>query len=150
MQEVREIEQQLHEIYEREDVMYMQRSRIDWLKANDQNTQYFQNRASHRMRKNTVMALLREDGTWCTTNEEMRHMVANFYEKLFTSEGSAKSKRLLQYIQGESIVTNGADQSTWARWSPADVLSATLVVDMRGCLQSGQGFSFRSGGTQCF
>lgn len=40
-QEVRGIESQLKEIYEREEVMYKQRSRVGWLKEGDQNTQYF-------------------------------------------------------------------------------------------------------------
>ena len=65
-QEIKDIEDQLHELYEREDVYYKQRSRVDWLQDGDQNTKYFQNRASHRKRKNTVKALRREDGTKCT------------------------------------------------------------------------------------
>ncbi|XP_071685392.1 uncharacterized protein [Lolium perenne] len=52
--EVREIESKLHEMFEREEVMYRQRSRQEWLQAGDRNTKYFHNRASHRRRKNTV------------------------------------------------------------------------------------------------
>jgi hypothetical protein len=53
-QEIKDIEDQLHDLYEREEVYQKQRSRVDWLTEGDQNTQYFQNRASHRKRKNTV------------------------------------------------------------------------------------------------
>ena len=65
------IEQQLHVTYEKEEVMHRQRSRQEWLKAGDRNTRFFQNRASHRRRKNTVRKLRREDGSWCDTNEGM-------------------------------------------------------------------------------
>jgi hypothetical protein len=50
-QEVRDIETYLHLVYEKEEIMYRQRSRQEWLKAGDKNTKYFQNRASHRRRK---------------------------------------------------------------------------------------------------
>lgn len=96
--EVRDIENQLHELYEQEEIMYRQRSRVDWLKAGDSNTNFFQNRASHRKRKNTVKALRREDGTRCVVNEEMREMAASFYKRLFKSEGSLGSNALLENI----------------------------------------------------
>lgn len=87
-QELWELEEQLRELYEREEIMTKQRSRVDWLQAGDQNTRYFQNRASHRKRKNTVRSLLREDGSRCSVDEEMRALAAGFYANLFASEGS--------------------------------------------------------------
>ena len=60
---------------------------MDWLKAGDRYTQYFQNRASHRKRKNTVKALLRENGTRYTDNDGMRKLATSLYKRLFRSEG---------------------------------------------------------------
>jgi hypothetical protein len=83
-----DVEKRLHELYEREEVMYRQRSRVEWLKAGDRNTRYFHNRASHRRRKNTVRALRDGDGGWCTTDDSMRQLALAFYRNLYTSEGS--------------------------------------------------------------
>lgn len=77
--EIKNIEDQLHEVHEQEEIFYTQRSRVDWLQAGDQNTKYFQNRASHQKRKNTVRARRKDDGSRCTINEEMREMAASFY-----------------------------------------------------------------------
>ena len=78
--------------------MYRQRSRVDWLFAGDQNTKYFQNRATHQKRKNTVRALVQEDGIRCVVDEDMHNLAANFYENLFTSEGSVGAHDLLDNI----------------------------------------------------
>ena len=45
--EVRDIESQLNEVYDREEIMQKQGSRVDWIKVGDRNSQYFHNRASH-------------------------------------------------------------------------------------------------------
>jgi hypothetical protein len=105
---VREIEKELHLIYEREEIMYKQRSRQEWLKAGDRNTRYFQNRASHRKRKNTVLGLRREDGSLCKSDEGMRDMALAFYRNLYTSEGSSGADRVLGLI--EPCVT---DEMNW-------------------------------------
>jgi hypothetical protein len=78
--------------------MYRQRSRQEWLKAGDRNTKYFHNRASHRRRKNIVRALHKEDGSVCNSDDGMREMVLNFYQKLYTSEGSSQADVVLQLI----------------------------------------------------
>lgn len=82
----------------REELLQRQRSRVDWLQAGDMNTKYFQGRASHRRRKNTVRALRRADGSKCEVNEDMREMAADFYEQLFTSEGSTNAEAVLGNI----------------------------------------------------
>jgi hypothetical protein len=103
MLEVRELERQLHEMFEREEVMYRQRSRQEWLKSGDRNTRFFQNRASHRRRKNTVRFLKRDDGSRCDTDVGMREMAQAFYLNLYSSEGAANMDRILDRI--ETVVT---------------------------------------------
>jgi hypothetical protein len=46
--EVKEIENKLHDLYEKEEIMYRQWSTQEWLKADDHNTWYFQNCVYHR------------------------------------------------------------------------------------------------------
>jgi hypothetical protein len=79
--EAREIESKLHNVLEKEEIMYRQRSRQEWLKAGDRNTKYFHNRASHRRSKNTVHALRKEDGSVCNSDDGMREMALNFLPK---------------------------------------------------------------------
>jgi hypothetical protein len=54
---------QLTTLLEQEEVMWRQRSRVQWLAAGDKNTQFFHLRASQRRRKNKVTELAKEDGS---------------------------------------------------------------------------------------
>jgi hypothetical protein len=96
--EVRELEQWLHEVFEQEEIMYKQRSRQDWMKAGDKSTKYFQNRCSHRRRKNTVLGLRRDDGSLCKSNEGMIDMARAFYHDLYTSEGTTNVEQILNLM----------------------------------------------------
>jgi hypothetical protein len=56
------INDRLVELYHREEVMWRQRSLIDWLSEGDKNSKFFHQRASMRRRKNLIKTLARDDG----------------------------------------------------------------------------------------
>lgn len=120
--ETRNIEDRLHELYEREEIMYKQRSRVDWLSAGDRNTKYFQNRESHRRRKNTVRSLQKEDGSVCSSDSEMRELALAFYRNLYTSEGSNNIDDVLQYIA--HFVTDDMNEALTAAFSGEEIEKA--------------------------
>lgn len=124
--EVRDLESQLKEIFAREEIYYRQRSRVDWLKEGDQNTKYFQGRASHRKRKNTVRALRKDDGSRCTVDDDMREMAVAFYESLFTSEGSTGVSDFLENIL--PAVTEEMNRKLTARVTDEEVEAALFQM----------------------
>ena len=89
------VERKLHDIYEKEELMYRQRSRVDWLKAGDRNTKFFHNRATHRKRKNTVHFLKTDAGVRCEEDAGMRDLARTFYMSLYSSEGAEQMDRIL-------------------------------------------------------
>lgn len=125
-QEVHEIEIKLKEIYEREEIMYRHRSRVDWLKAGDQNTGYFQRRASHRRRKNTIRALRRSDNTLCNTDDDMRELARNFFLNLYTSEGSNNMNVILNHIV--PFVTQSMNDKLKAAFSDNEIERALFQM----------------------
>jgi hypothetical protein len=123
---VRELEQRLHEVYEREEVMYKQRSRQEWLKAGDKNTKNFQNCCSHRRRKNTVLGLRREDGSLCKSNEGMLDMAQAFYQELYASEGSANVEQILNLMNPS--VTEGMNRALALEISDKEISEALFQM----------------------
>lgn len=83
-----EIKSELLELYKREELMWKQRARLEWLRAGDKNTKYFHMRANMRRAKNKIKALLRADGSKTEDVHEMRDMTNTFYTNLYTSEGT--------------------------------------------------------------
>ena len=59
------------ELSHREEVMWQQRSRVQWLQAGDKNTKFFHMRASQRKKKNRVERLRKPNGTTTDNAHEM-------------------------------------------------------------------------------
>ena len=97
-QEEKEIERKLCELFEREEIMARQRSRVDWLQAGDRNTTFFQARATARRQINKIKYLLREDGSKCEDQLEIKQMAGSFYKDLFSTEPHDDTKRILESI----------------------------------------------------
>jgi uncharacterized protein YjdB len=85
---------QIVELNHREEIMWQQRSRIQWLSAGDKNTKFFHMRASQRRKKNKITKL-RLNGQIATDEQEMKNMTTSFYKQLYTSEGTEDMEAVL-------------------------------------------------------
>jgi hypothetical protein len=72
------LSRQMDELLYREEIMWLQRSRVAWLREGDRNTKYFHRRASWRRKKNRISKLKRPDGSWTMDTGEMEEMATGF------------------------------------------------------------------------
>ena len=79
------LNERLAKLYHREELMWRQRSRLEWLSAGDRNTKFFHMRASMRRKKNMIRALRNALGIHTEDPTELKAM-AVFYKTLYTSE----------------------------------------------------------------
>jgi hypothetical protein len=98
MKEEKGLEHELCELFEREEIMAKQRSRVEWLREGDRNTSVFHARATSRRKTNKIDMLLRADGSKCEVQAELKGMVQEFYENLFSSEPCASVDAVLDAI----------------------------------------------------
>jgi hypothetical protein len=92
------VERLLCELFEREEIMVRQRSRVDWLREGDRNTAFFHAKATARKKANRIASLQHENGTLCSDQEEIKGMVHGFYEDLFTAEPLASMDIVLEAV----------------------------------------------------
>jgi hypothetical protein len=90
-----EMEEQLH----REEILWQQRSRIDWLRAGDRNTSFFHRKATLRQNKNKIRKLKRPDGTFTNDVAEMEDMASTFFQDLYTRDNVVEPEIILETMQ---------------------------------------------------
>ncbi|KAL9684835.1 hypothetical protein QQ045_022276 [Rhodiola kirilowii] len=66
-----QLQGELDEWLAQEELMWGQRSRVEWLKEGDSNTSFFYIRASHRKKKNTVKKIKGREDNWITKEAEL-------------------------------------------------------------------------------
>jgi hypothetical protein len=69
--EIRDAMDKMNELLYKEEMLWLQRSRIEWLREGDRNTRFFHNKAVWRAKKNRIKSLKDEDGVVQNTPTEM-------------------------------------------------------------------------------
>jgi hypothetical protein len=96
-QELKVVER-LVELQHREEIMWRQRSRVQWLAEGDRNTRFFHMRASRRKKKNRISRLKRSDGSYTEDQQEMGLLTRDFYTTLYRSEGVVGMQEVLDAV----------------------------------------------------
>ena len=96
--EEEEVEARMVELCCREEIMWRQRARIQWLAEGDSNTKFFHKKASARKAKNHIMELQRADGSMTSDQEEMAAMATSFYENLYASQNTIGLEEVISHI----------------------------------------------------
>ena len=68
-----------------EEKLWQQRSKLHWLKKRDQNTSYFQVKASQRFGRNNVKLLWNSNGVRCEGDDQLEGLFIEYFRKLFST-----------------------------------------------------------------
>jgi hypothetical protein len=98
-EEIDRLSKQMVEILYREEMLWLQRSRITWLCEGDRNTSFFHRKAVSRGEKNKVDRLKDDDGTMITDAKVMGEMTRSYFHKLFSADQNVCPDELLQLIE---------------------------------------------------
>ena len=97
-EEVIQLKKELNVLHDKEEKMWQQRSRVQWLKNGDQNTKFFPGTATQRKRKNFIKGLRDGNGVWQEDEEVFSTLLNDFYTNLFTSSNPQELDRVLDGV----------------------------------------------------
>ncbi|XP_016195052.1 uncharacterized protein LOC107636029 [Arachis ipaensis] len=84
----RNLTNELEEILDREEIMWMQKSRDIWVVEGDRNTKYYHTKTIIRRRRNRILKLMNSQGDWIEDQEELRQHVVEFFKCLYRHDNS--------------------------------------------------------------
>jgi hypothetical protein len=122
----KKLTEKMDEMLYREELSWLQRSRVDWLRAGDRNTKYFHRRASRRQQKNKIRNLKRPDGTVTTDCEEMEQLATCFFQNLFTKDASVTASVVIDLLQAK--VDDQMNESLTAPFSEKEIGDALFQI----------------------
>jgi hypothetical protein len=124
--EIKRISSRLDELLHREEIMWKQRSRINWLKEGDQNTRFFHRKATGRAKKNKIRKLARKDGTFTDNEGEFLGLAKDFFIDLYAADLKVEPKDLLDLI--EPSVPNYVNEALLADLTDDEIGDALFQI----------------------
>lgn len=79
------LKEELRTLLVQEEKLWQQRAKTAWLKDGDQNSKFFHSRASHRFKRNDILKLQRDDGSWCEGEHQIALLFVNYFTSVFRS-----------------------------------------------------------------
>ena len=98
VEEIDFLRKEINELLDEEEIRWNQRSRVDWLKLGDRNTQYFHHRASQRKRKNEIRGLWDKNGKWCEKMGEIANIATDYFSEIFTTSFPTKAVEVVKTV----------------------------------------------------
>jgi hypothetical protein len=92
---IRKITDRMDELLYREEMMWLQRSRLTWLKEGDRNATYFHRQAVWHARKNKIKRPKDDMGNWVENPHDLKQMSRAFFRSLFEADRGVTPNELI-------------------------------------------------------
>ena len=120
------LSEELSRAYKAEELFWRQRSRIIWLHEGDRNSAFFHAVTKGRKARNRITAIENEEGIPVHEEDEVAKVFAEFYQKLFSSNGAANFQIVEETISER--ITQEMNDSLCQIPNEEEVRQATFAI----------------------
>ena len=78
--QVKILRAKVYDLIVKENCLWQQRTRVDWLKSRDLNTSYFHSRANQQIRRNFISKLVLDNGTSVEDEQKIGEVMVDYFE----------------------------------------------------------------------
>ncbi|XP_072066642.1 uncharacterized protein [Arachis hypogaea] len=89
-----DLSNELEQILDREQMLWLQKSRENWIVERDRNTKYFHIKTIIRRRRNKILKLRQKNGDWIEEQGYLRDHICNYYKSLFKENITNRDYRI--------------------------------------------------------
>lgn len=120
--EIDSLRKEINELLDEEVIRWNQRSRVDWLKLEERNTQYFHHRASQRKRKNEFKGLWDKEGRWCKNMGDIANIAIDYFSEFFTTSSLTKAMEVAKTIR--RCITKEMNEQLTKKFQKEEIIQA--------------------------
>ncbi|XP_040245505.2 uncharacterized protein [Aegilops tauschii subsp. strangulata] len=101
---VRVVQDKLNELLYKEEMLWLQRSRINWLREGDRNTKFFHGKVVWRAKKNKITKLKDANGNWISSPAELESLATAYFQDLFTRDANLNPEEIVALFENKVSV----------------------------------------------
>jgi len=117
----------MNEMLYREEMMWLQRSRVSWLQEGDRNTKFFQQKAIWGSRKNKIRKLKASNGQWCDNPNQLAAMATDFFRALYTKDANVEPDHLVSML--DTRVTDEMNDDLCREFTDQEISDALFQIE---------------------
>ena len=96
-----ELSKRMDKLLQKQEIFWAQRSRINWLKHGDKNTNFFHAKATQRRNKNHIRGIQNVHGQWVENLEEVVEVTLAYFDNLFHAGVGDQMEECLNAVQSK-------------------------------------------------
>ena len=93
---INKLKKEINDLLDCEEIMWQQRSKVQWMSLGDRNTKYFHTKASGRKKKNTISKLMDDRGIWRESALKVAEVAVSYFENLYMT---SHPERILEVVE---------------------------------------------------